>query len=148
MGQPKPPTTEITPEKPLIVQTYTPRSVQYGLAEFAKNTGENAMLAQARRNRAFDSLLGRSETPTLDSEGNVVPTNVAFKPFDGSVFFDESKNQYLAEEIEEATRREQRRRERRQERKRESENDMDNIFGMSRQGYLAALNKANRSVNS
>ena len=146
MGQPKPPTTEITPEKPLIVQTYTPRSVQYGLAEFAKNTGENAMLAQARRNSALASLRGDAPTDTLDSQGNVVPTNVAFKPFDGSIFFDESKNQYLAQEIEEAAQRKQNRQQRRRERM--GEDEMDNIFGMSRQGYLAALNKANRSVNS
>lgn len=139
MGQPKPPTTEITPEKPLIVQTYTPRSVQYGLAEFAKNTGENAMLAQARRNSALASLRGDAPTDTLDSQGNVVPTNVAFKPFDGSVFFDESKNEYLAQEIEEAAQRKQNRQQRRRERM--GEDDMDNIFGMSRQGYLAALNR-------
>lgn len=139
MGQPKPPTTEITPEKPLIVQTYTPRSVQYGLAEFAKNTGENAMLAQARRNSALASLRGDAPTDTLDSQGNVVPTNVAFKPFDGSVFFDESKNEYLAQEIEEAAQRKQNRQQRRRERM--GEDDMDNIFGMSRQSYLAALNR-------
>lgn len=139
MGQPKPPTTEITPEKPLIVQTYTPRSVQYGLAEFAKNTGQNAMLAQARRNNALASLRGDAPTDTLDSQGNVVPTNVAFKPFDGSVFFDESKNEYLAQEIEEAARRKQNRQQRRRERM--GEDDMDNIFGMNRASYLNALQK-------
>ena len=140
MGQPKPPTTEITPEKPLVVQTYTPRSVQYGLAEFAKNTGENAMLAQARRNSALASLRGDAPTNTLDSEGNIVPTNVAFKPFDGSVFFDPDKNTYLAEEIEEAAQRKQNRQQRRRERMRED--DMDNIFGMSRASYLNALQKS------
>ena len=140
MGQPKPPTTEITPEKPLIVQTYTPRSVQYGLSEFAKATAENAAMAQARRNRALDSLVGRPETPTLDAEGKVVPTNMANIPFDSSIFFDPDKNTFLAEEIEEAAERKKNRQERRRERM--GEDDMNNIFGMSRASYLNALQKS------
>jgi len=147
MSQPKAPTTEIKPEKPLVVQTYTPPYILKGLSDFAQATAQRSAVAEARANRAIDSLVGREPTPTLDFEGNPIATNVIPKPFDGSVFFDPSKNPLLQQGIDEYVEENERRR-RRKERM-EKMDEVDKIFGMPRESYLAAMNRvANQGRSS
>jgi hypothetical protein len=140
MGQPKPPTTEIKPEKPTLFTSNVPLYVQQGLGEALTAQQARADYSEARRSRAIDSLLGRPETPLTDYQGNVIDPNVLPKPFDPGVFYDPGKNTALKQTIDEYVKKDERR-DRRKERSEEMDREMENIFGMSRAGYLAAMNR-------
>ena len=116
MGASSGPTTEITPEKPILVKTFVPRSIQYGMGEMYDTTAENATRALASRNAAIDSLLGRPTTPLVRDSGETVAPSMAPATFDPSVFFDPTKNEYLADEMETAKRKRINRRKRQEER--------------------------------
>ncbi len=143
MGQPKPPTTEIKPQKPILVNELVKPSTTYGQGQFLENTYFNLNSALAARNAAADSLLGRPTIPTVDEKGEVIPTNRAFVPFDVGNFLDPGKNPYLASELAENKEmdRKRRREERIAARRERMDDEMNNIFGMSRAGYLAAMNR-------
>jgi hypothetical protein len=126
-------TTEIKPEKPILVNTYTPRSVLYGATELAQNRNENLGRTTASYNAALDSLLGRPSTSTKDELGNVIEPYQVSKVPDYSVLYDPEKNPYLAEELELASRR----------RKNKNKNkDKDE----ERENYLNALNFTNEQA--
>ena len=141
MGQPKPPTTEIKPEKPTLFTSNVPLYVQQGLGEALAAQQARADYTEARRNRAIDSLVGRPETPLTDYEGNVINPNVLPKPFDPGVFYDPAKNTALKQTIDEYVEKDERRKDRRKERNEQMDREMDQIFGMSRAGYLNAVNR-------
>lgn len=141
MGQPKPPTTEIKPEKPTLFTSNVPLYVQQGLGEALAAQQARADYTEARRNRAIDSLVGRPETPLLNYEGNAIDPNVLPKRFDPGVFYDPAKNPLLKQTVDEYVAQDERRK-RRKERNEQMDREMNNIFGMSREGYLAAINRA------
>lgn len=147
MGQPKPPTTEIKPQDPLIVQESVRPSTLYGQGKFLESTTENLNRALAMRSASADALLGRPTTPILRDNGEAIPTNLGFTQFDPTVFFEASKNPYLAADIAETKRKEERanRMERRRER---MDQDMNNIFGMDRASYLNALGRISNQGRS
>lgn len=144
MGQPKAPTVEYKTPKPVIVNEQVKPSTTYGQGQFLANTYFNLNSALANRNAAAASLLGEQESPILDEKGEVVPTNRAFVPFDVGFFLDRTKNPYLDDELtqNEEEKRRRRREERIAARRNEMDDEMNNIFGMSRKGYLAALSRS------
>lgn len=147
MSQPKPPSVEVTPSREKVVSSLVPVSSLEGLRQFALNTGNRAAAAEDSRNLALAQLVGQDAPPPRMGTDPATGGTLS-GAFDGRVFYDPEVNPYLKDEIMTAMRRRENRRERRRERRREDDEEMNNIFGMSRQGYLAALGKANRSVNS
>lgn len=143
MGQPKAPTVEYKTPKPAIINEQVKPSTLAGQGAFLENTYFNLNSALAARNAAADSLLGRATTPTVDEKGEVIPTNRAFVPFDVGNFIDPAKNTYLAAEIAENKEmdRKRRREERIAARREQMDDEMNNIFGMPRASYLAAMNR-------
>ena len=142
MGASSGPTTEITPEKPILVKTFVPRSIQYGLGEMYNTTAENATRALASRNAAIDSLLGRPTTPLVRDSGEVVAPSLAPQTFNPAIFFDPEENPYLQEEMDLAQRKRENRRKRRRQRQRGED---------SRNDYLSMLSNrslTNRSLDS
>jgi hypothetical protein len=133
-------TTEtVEPTKPLIVQERVRPSTLFGQGEFLNTLTENLNRAVARDDESRARLLGLPYTPTVDEGGKTIATNTGFKPFDTTVFFEASKNPYLAADIEQN--KEERMRERRRKRE-EKMNEVDMIFNMPRANYLAAMNRA------
>lgn len=124
-------TTEIKPEKPILVNTYTPRSVLYGAAELARNRNENLSRTTASYNAALDSLLDRPATSTKDELGNVIEPYQISKVPDYSVLYDPEKNPYLEEELKLASRR---------------RNNKDKDKNEERENYLNALNFTNEQA--
>lgn len=140
MSQPKAPSVEVTPQRSQFVFTPVTPATQEGLRQFALNTGNRAAAAEDSRNLALAQLVGRDAPPPrmgTDPATGGTPSGA----FDGRVFYDPEVNPYLKDEIMTAMRRRENRRERRRERRRQDDEEMNNIFGMSRKGYLAAMNR-------
>lgn len=147
MGQPKAPTQEVKTPKPILVQEQVKPSTTFGQGQLLANTYFNLNSALAARNASADNLLGRAPTPTVDENGEVIPTNRAFVPFDVGFFLDRNKNPYLDDELTENEMRDKR--ERRMQRRRERmDEDMKNIFGMDRASYLTAINRISNQGRS
>jgi len=138
MGQPKPPSVEVKPERSNLVSSLVPVSSQEALRQFALNTGNRAADAEMRRDIALGGLVGRDPLPRTGTDPATGGT--ASGAFDARVFYDPEVNPYLKDEIMAAMQKQESRKNRREERLRQDK-EMDQIFGMSRQGYLAAMNR-------
>jgi hypothetical protein len=124
--------TTIEPEKPILVQTYSPRSVLYAAGELARNRSANLARATSSYNAATDDLLGRPRTTTYSESGDIIsPFQVNVTP-NYAVAYDPEQNPYLKEEMEQAAKQRANQRKRQQEKQKDQESERNNYLNAVR----------------